>query len=121
MLQKNLYSALFCILFFLCSYIISAHNLPVRIITEEFPPYIYTEKNKITGAATEIMRKIMEDLDVNCEINCYPDGRVEKMLENSKSMIAYPLFKTPERERKLKLIGPLTTEDIYMYKKKTVL
>ncbi len=95
-----------------------AQDYPIQIIMEPFPPYNYVEDNKIVGCATDVVRAIMKDLNVNYGIKQYPDARLHLMLENEKGIMAYVLFRTPEREHKFKWIGPIATDHIYVYKKK---
>ncbi len=97
---------------------VSAQDYPIRIVTESFPPYNYVENNKIVGCATDVVREIMRDLNVNYGIKEYPDARLHSMLENEKGIMAYVLFRIPERENKYKWIGPIATDHIHVYKKK---
>ncbi|MCP4161844.1 MAG: ABC transporter substrate-binding protein [Deltaproteobacteria bacterium] len=95
-----------------------AQDYPIKIIMEPFPPYNYVKDGKVTGFATEIILKIMSDLGVNYEINQYPDARVHSMLQSHKGIMAYVLFRTTEREKKYKWIGPIATDHIHLYKRK---
>ena len=36
---------------------------PVRVLTEEFPPYNYTEQGRITGLGTEVVEAVLKELD----------------------------------------------------------
>ncbi len=60
----------------------------------------------------------MKDLNVNYEIIQYPDARLHRMMEKEKGVMAYVLFRTPERENKYKWIGPVATDHVHIYKKK---
>ncbi len=97
---------------------LNAQDYPIQIIMEPFPPYNYVEDSKIVGCATDVVRAIMKDLNINYGIKKYPDARLHRMLENEKGIMAYVLFRTPEREHKYKWIGPVATDHVYVYKKK---
>ena len=45
---------------------------PVRIVTEEFPPYNYTEGGKITGLGTEVVEAVLQQLGLHGQFQSLP-------------------------------------------------
>jgi len=90
----------------------------VLIFTEEWPPYNYTEKGKITGVSTDVVRTLLERLDKEYKIELLPSMRSSDMITSRAHSMMFSMFKTPEREPNYKWIGPLTDGSIYFYKKK---
>ena len=93
-------------------------DIPLVIVTEEWPPYNYTESGRVTGFATELVREIMSDLKVDHPIKSYPGARGHRMLDTMPNVLNFALFRTPERENKYQWIGPIANEAIYFYKRK---
>ncbi len=116
----KLLKLLIILLFFQVFFVIdtNADNYPVQIIMESFAPYNYVKNGKVVGFATDIVRKIMRDVGVNYKITQYPDERLHAMLKSHKGIMAYVLFRTDEREKKFKWIGPIATDHVHLYKKK---
>lgn len=91
---------------------------PINLITEEWPPYNYTENGKLTGFSSEIVQMIMEDLKISNQINVLPGARGMKILNSTPRSMYFVFIKTPERAPQYKWIGPFGEQAIYFYKKK---
>jgi len=118
MKQPKLRLLIYCIFLFFIVINVCAQDYPIKIIMTDFPPYNYLENNKIVGFATDVIRAIMIELNVNYGIQEYPDARMHHMLEEDKGIMAYVLFRTPSRENKYKWIGPIATDHVDIYKNK---
>lgn len=93
-------------------------SAPLTIITEEWPPYNFTENNILTGFSTELIQLIMKDLNITDKITVLPGPRAIKVLEKSKRVLFFSMVMTPERKPLYKWIGPFGEQAIYFYKKK---
>ena len=76
MKHSTLTAALLCLLF----------GTPVRaeqyqVVTEEWAPYNYQEKNQLTGMATEIVRAIMARTGDDFEVALLPSMRSARALK----------------------------------------
>jgi polar amino acid transport system substrate-binding protein len=89
------------------------------IITEDWAPYNYIEKDKITGLSTQIVLEILNSIDERIDIELLPSIRAKNILDNSQHIIFYSIFKTKERESQYKWVGPIADGSIYFYKNKT--
>ncbi len=106
----------FLILHWTTSYAQETNSL--TIITEEWPPFNYTENLKVTGYSTEIIELVMKELKIEKTITVLPSMRARKVLDTSSRTLFYSFIRTPEREKLFKWIGPIGKESIYFYKNK---
>ncbi len=95
-----------------------AEERPLTIITEDWPPYNYEENGVVKGFSTEIVQAILKELSLSYEIQLLPGARGEKLLDEGSRVMNFSLFRTSEREKKYKWIGPIAEDVIYFYKKK---
>jgi polar amino acid transport system substrate-binding protein len=79
----------------------------ITVVTEEFPPFSYTENGEITGASTEIVRATLAKAGIQANIRVYPWARAYWMASEQKNVLIYTLARTPEREELFKWIGPI--------------
>jgi polar amino acid transport system substrate-binding protein len=91
---------------------------PLTIITEEWPPFNYTENDVLKGFSTEVVQLVMKDLNVNDKIIVLPGPRAMKVFNKFPRSIFFSFILTPERKPQYKWIGPFGEQSIYFYKKK---
>lgn len=91
---------------------------PLTIITEDWPPFNYSENGEIKGFATDVVKLVMKELGVNYKIETLPGSRAMKVLNKGPRTMFYSFIMTPERKTKYKWIGPFGEESIYFYKRK---
>lgn len=88
------------------------------LATEEWPPYNYTEAGELKGFSAELVLAIAKDLDVPLRIEILPGSRARELLEKGPGVIFISMFRTPERERLYKWIGPIDLASFYFYRRK---
>jgi polar amino acid transport system substrate-binding protein len=91
----------------------------LRIITEEYPPYNFTDKDgNITGQCTEIVRAILERTGMQAPIEIMPLDEGISLAENGSGIAIYSLNRTPEREPLFQWVGPISNYEQAFYTKK---
>lgn len=95
-----------------------ADTQKISIVTEEWPPYNYSENSSLKGSSVEIVKEIAKKLKVNIDIQIFPNMRATAMLNKNPRTMLISMMRTPEREKKYKWVGPLDDSSIYFYKKK---
>lgn len=92
----------------------------VRIVTEEWRPYNYTnERGEIEGLAAEKMKRIMALLNIEYSMQSYPWPRAMHMASFRPNTIIFSIFRTPERENRFYWACPLIAPvKAYLYKMK---
>lgn len=96
----------------------TAHATEIEIVTEEFPPYNYTQHGQITGISTEIVQAAFKEADINYTIAVYPWARAYKMALEEKNILIYSILRTPERENLLQWVGEIAPRKSFFYKLK---
>ncbi len=90
-----------------------------RVITEEFPPYNYTEKDgRIVGISTEIVRSILERIGYSddIEVMSWTDGY--RLIQEEDNIILFSTTRSPIREDLFKWVGPLVPNNLVFFSRK---
>jgi polar amino acid transport system substrate-binding protein len=91
----------------------------LRIITENYPPYNFVDKNSnVTGQSTDIVRDIMEKTDTQANIEVMPLSQGLALVEKGPGVVIYSLNRTPQRENLFKWVGPIGNYEQAFYAKK---
>ena len=73
---------------------------PFKIAIEDYPPFEFVEAGKAKGIDVEVIRRIMERLDVPVEFEQYPWARAWLLLEKGKvdavTSVSYQPFREPQ-------------------------
>jgi len=112
----------FQVILFILAAIVSTFSLceeTIKIVTEEYPPYSYSENGKITGIATETVEAVLNDLGNETEIKIYPWARAYKMALNEKNVLIFGLNRTQEREDLFKWVGFITSNSLAFFSLQT--
>ncbi len=88
---------------------------PVRILTEEFPPYNYTAQGKITGLATEVVEAVLKEMGLQGQIQSMPWARAYETARNTPGVLIYSIGRTPERDKYFKWVGVIAPTVYYLY------
>lgn len=84
-------------------------------VTEEFPPFNYTENGKLAGYGVELAQAVLEGAGVEYTMASYPWARAYEMAQQPNVLI-FSLTRTPEREKLFHWIAPLAKRKVYLYK-----
>lgn len=91
---------------------------PITLLTEDWPPFNYSEEGQIKGFSVEIVQAMMRELKVSYPISVFPGPRAMMMLDRGRRTMFFSMIRTPERESSYKWIGPFGDQSIYFFKKK---
>lgn len=81
------------------------------IVTEDSPPLnMVGPDNKITGIATDLFRKALDEAKIDYFISVYPWARAYSMAENNTNTCVYSTSWTEQRAPLFKWIGPFVTD-----------
>jgi len=87
-------------------------------MTEIFPPFQYRYDQKLIGISTDIVNAIQKEMHIENKIVAYPWQQAKKILDTTKNSALFSMLRTPEREKKYKWVGPLSTMRMVFFKKK---
>ena len=105
-------------------FIISACSAPaaetrVRILSEEYPPYNYTDdKGNFIGSSTEVVKAVMGKLGVNTPIEVMPWAKSYDLVLKEPGTALYSMARSVEREHMFMWVGPIGTYENWLYAKK---
>jgi len=80
---------------------------PLTIATEDAPPISDGSGGEVSGLATEIVRRAMDQVGVGYSIAVYPRKRGFDIALRHANSCVYALNRTAEREPRFKWVGPL--------------
>lgn len=94
-----------------------ASHASINLLTEEWPPYNYTERGELTGVSVQIVQRLLAELGRNDTIRLYPSERAKKLMDTLPRSMLFSMFRTPARESQYKWIGPIGHDVIYFYQR----
>ena len=94
-----------------------AADLPasIDIVTEEFPPFNYTDKGRLTGYATEVVEAVLAEVGVTGNFHILPWARAMNWAQEKENVLIYSIARNEEREKKFKYVGQITEGENYFY------
>lgn len=87
----------------------------VRILTEEYPPYNYTDQGKITGLATEVVEAVLKELKLHGDFQSLPWARAYETARSTPDVLIYSIGRTPERDKSFKWVGVIAPTNYYLF------
>ncbi len=114
MMNKKCLSAIW-VLHIIAIFAYPVYGQTIHVVTEEYPPYNFTENGKITGVSTDVVRAVLKEVGLEADIKSYPWPRAWRMaLENENTMI-YSISKVADRKDMFKWIGVVAPADNYLF------
>lgn len=80
----------------------------ISVVTEEWPPFNYTENGKVIGLSTEVVEAVFAHAQIPVKITVYPWARAYNLALEDANVAIYTIGRTPERESLFHWIGPIT-------------
>lgn len=96
----------------------AAASGPLRIVTEEYPPYNLTENGKITGFSTEVVQAVLRELGQTAPIQSMPWARAYEIALNTPNVLIYSITRTAQREPLFKWVGSVAPSDWYLFSRR---
>jgi len=88
------------------------------IMTEEYPPYNYTEDGKLTGLSTEVVQAIADRIGHSKEVEVMPWTRAYTLIQKSEGQILFSMTRTEAREELFKWVGPVAANKWVLFARK---
>jgi polar amino acid transport system substrate-binding protein len=71
----------------------------LKVLTEEFPPYNYTENGRITGFSTAVVQAVLKEAQLQGDFQSLPWARAYETAQTSDSVLIYSIARNPQREK----------------------
>ncbi|WP_349254552.1 MULTISPECIES: transporter substrate-binding domain-containing protein [unclassified Pseudomonas] len=98
-----------------CLSVFTAYAGPIRIVTEELPPYNMTQDGKMTGMSTEVVQAVLKEVNVQADIQSMPWARAYDLALHDPDVLIYSITRTAEREPLFKWVGTIAASRWYLY------
>ena len=96
----------------------SGSSQPIRIITENFPPFNTLEPNGTAGGqSTMVVKEILRRLDQTASIEVLPWVEGYRLAQAGPNVALYSTARTIERENLFLWVGPIASSDFVLYEK----
>jgi polar amino acid transport system substrate-binding protein len=89
-----------------------------KIMTEEYPPYNYSVKGKLTGLSYDVVKVILQRIGHPDNIKKLPWSRSYNIIQNKKGYMLFSMTRTKEREKMFKWVGPVASNKWVFFAKK---
>lgn len=96
----------------------SAYGESFSIMTEEYPPFNYTDNGKLTGLSSEVMAELVKRLGIPDNTKVLPWSRAYTLIQNKSGMILFSMTRTEQRESLFKWVGPVASNQWVLFAKK---
>ncbi|NBB12240.1 ABC transporter substrate-binding protein [Pseudomonas sp. SLFW] len=103
----------------LCLSVLGASAEPIRIVTEELPPYNMTRDGQLTGMSTEVVRAVLKEVNVDATIQSMPWARAYDLALHDPNVLIYSITRTVEREPLFKWVGTIAASRWFIYSSST--
>lgn len=77
------------------------------LYTENFPPVSFEENNQVKGIATELIKLIYRDSNLNVNFLLFPWARAFNTAQKENNSGVFGAYRTTEREKIFKWVGPI--------------
>lgn len=83
-------------------------------MTEDFPPFNYTEGGKVTGYATDVIDLAFQKAGIKTTFTLWPWLRAYNQAKDVSGHYVFSTSRTPEREKLFKWVGPIAKDLVYL-------
>jgi len=87
----------------------------LKVLTEEFPPYNYTENGRITGFSTAVVQAVLKEAQLQGDFQSLPWARAYETAQTSDSVLIYSIARNPQREKLFKWVGVIAPTQYYLF------
>jgi len=119
--MKTLFATGLLLLFFSTS-VFAAGLDDLILITEEYPPFNFTEDGVHRGIATDLLMEMLAAsgaLKSHKDVASIPWARGYRIARKSSNILLYSVTRTEAREKLFKWVGPIVEADIVLLQKKS--
>lgn len=90
----------------------------ITVVTEE-GALQYSENNQVSGVATDLVRAVLDKVDVDYTITIYPWSRAYAMALTKPNVLIYSMTRTPQRESQFKWVGEIIPINYSLFRLKS--
>ncbi len=91
----------------------------LTLYTEHFPPYSYQQGSEITGINAEIVKRLCQDVGIECPMQLFPWLRAYENARQDPHSGVFSTVRTPTRAADFQWVGPLASSRSFLYRLKS--
>jgi polar amino acid transport system substrate-binding protein len=91
----------------------------IQVVTEEYPPYNYTENDEVIGFCTEVVKEVLNRAHLDYSIQSYPWSESYKMAQSQPNVLIFSIGRNVEREPLFKWVEVIAKTEVYFFKLKS--
>ena len=91
----------------------------IQVVTEEYPPFNYSEDGKVVGFCTDVVEEILKRAKVEYSIHSYPWAKSYKIAQTQPNVLIYSIGRNVEREPLFKWVDVIARTEVYFFKLKS--
>lgn len=88
----------------------------LQVVTEEYPPYNYTENGKVTGFCTEVVMEILKRAKLDHSIQSHHWAKSYQKALTEPNVLIYSMGRNVEREPLFKWVDVIARTEVFLYK-----
>ena len=92
---------------------------PLRIITENFPPYNFQVDDEAKGLSSEVVQAVLKKINLQASIEFYPWSRAYETALTDKNILIYSIARITEREALFHWVGAIAPYKTSLFKLKS--
>lgn len=96
-----------------------ASSAQLSIVSENFPPYNYSQNGEAKGLSAAVVLAVMDEIDLKVPIQFLPWARSYQMAQEDKNTLIFSIARIPEREELFHWVGEIAPYRTSFYKLKS--
>jgi polar amino acid transport system substrate-binding protein len=110
----------FAVFFLICIFVgVPVFGQSLQVVTEEYPPYNYSENGKVLGFCTDVVKEVLKRANIDHSIHSYSWSKSYKMAQSQPNVLIYSIGRNVEREPLFKWVDVIAKTEVYFYKLKS--
>lgn len=97
----------------------TAFGQAIQVVTEEYPPYNYSENGNVLGFCTDVVKEVLKRADLDYSIRSHPWSKSYEMAQSQPNVLIYSIGRNVERERLFKWVDVIARTEVYFFKLKS--
>ena len=94
---------------------VACEEQPVRVVTENLPPYSFVDGSVVKGASTAVVQSVLERAGLRHTIELMPWKRALDTALHERNTFIYSVARTDARERQLAWVGRICERRLALY------
>lgn len=91
----------------------------ITVVTEEYPPFNYSEGGRITGFSTEVVEEVLKRARLEFDLGIYPWARAYQMAQEAPNVLIYSIGRNDKREALFQWVDVIAPYDVYLFRLKS--